>query len=93
MDRALAGEHFIEVQYQPALSVWWELNWNPIRNEGKVIGLSVFVQDITDRRRSQEISRELEENFRNSPDSFSRESMRFQVIGVDNRCVGYNFRA
>jgi len=63
MDRALAGEHFIEVQYQPALSVWWELNWNPIRNEGKVIGLSVFVQDITDRRRSQEISRGVRREF------------------------------
>jgi len=55
--RALAGEHFIEVQYQPGLSVWWELNWNPIRDKDTVIGLSVFVQDITNRRRSQEIAR------------------------------------
>ena len=63
MDRALAGEHFIEVQYQPGLSVWWELNWNPIRNKGTVIGLSVFVQDITNRRRSQEISRGVRREF------------------------------
>ena len=61
--RALAGEHFIEVQYQPGLSVWWELNWNPIRNKGTVIGLSVFVQDITNRRRSQEISRGVRREF------------------------------
>jgi PAS domain S-box-containing protein len=57
INRALAGEHFIEVQYQPALGVWWELHWNPIRDKDLVIGLSVFIQDITERRRSQEILR------------------------------------
>src|SRR5208283_2350739 len=61
--RALAGEHFIEVQYQPGLSVWWELNWNPIRDKDTVIGLSVFVQDITNRRRSQEIARGIRREF------------------------------
>jgi PAS domain S-box-containing protein len=61
--RALAGEHFIEVQYQPGLSVWWELNWNPIRDKDTVIGLSVFVQDITNRRRSQEIARGVRREF------------------------------
>ena len=63
MDRALAGEHFIEDQYQPGLGVWWELNWNPIRNKDIVIGLSVFVQDVTGRRRSQEISRGVRREF------------------------------
>ena len=63
MNRALAGEHFIEVQYQPALGVWWELHWNPIRDKDIVIGLSVFVQDITERRRSQEILRGIRREF------------------------------
>ena len=63
MDRALAGEHFIEAQYQPGLGVWWELNWNPIRNKDTVIGLSVFVQDITNRRRSQEMLRGVRREF------------------------------
>ena len=63
MGRALAGEHFIEAQYQPGLSEWWEFNWNPIRNKNTVIGLSVFVQDITNRRRSQEISRGVRREF------------------------------
>jgi len=63
MGRALAGEHFIEAQYQPGLSEWWELNWNPIRNKNTVIGLSVFVQNITDRRRSQEIARGVRREF------------------------------
>jgi len=63
INRALAGEHFIEVQYQPALGVWWELHWNPIRDKDIVIGLSVFVQDITERRRSQEILRGIRREF------------------------------
>ena len=61
--RALVGEHFIEVQYQPILCVWWELNWNPIKNKNTVIGTSVFVQDITNRRRSQEIARGVRREF------------------------------
>jgi PAS domain S-box-containing protein len=63
MDRALAGEHFIEDQYQPGLGVWWELNWNPIRNKDTVIGLSVFVRDITNRRSSQEMLRGVRREF------------------------------
>jgi len=63
INRALAGEHFIEVQYQPALGVWWELHWNPIRDKDLVIGLSVFIQDITERRRSQEILRGIRREF------------------------------
>jgi PAS domain S-box-containing protein len=63
IDRALAGEHFIENQYQPGLGVWWELNWNPIRNKDKVIGLSVFIRDITNRRRSQEMLRGVRREF------------------------------
>jgi PAS domain S-box-containing protein len=63
MNRALAGEHFIEAQYQPGLGVWWEFNWNPIRNKDTVIGLSVFVKDITERRRSQELLRGIRREF------------------------------
>ena len=63
INRALAGEHFMEAQYQPALGVWWELNWSPIRNKDTVIGLSVFVQDITERRRSQELLRWIRREF------------------------------
>jgi CheY-like chemotaxis protein len=61
--RALGGEHFIEAQYQTSLGVWWEFNWNPIRNKDKVIGLSVFVKDITERRRSQEQARGIRREF------------------------------
>jgi PAS domain S-box-containing protein len=63
LNRALAGEHFIEAQYQPGLSVWWEFNWSPIRNKDMVIGLSVFVKDITERRRSQEMLRGVRREF------------------------------
>ena len=63
MNRALAGEHFIEAQYQPALGIWWEFNWNPIRKKDTIIGLSVFVKDITERRRSQEMLRGVRREF------------------------------
>jgi PAS domain S-box-containing protein len=63
MNRALAGEHFIEAQYQPGLGVWWEFNWNPIRKKDTIIGLSVFVKDITERRRSQEMLRGVRREF------------------------------
>jgi PAS domain S-box-containing protein len=63
INRTLGGEHFIEAQYQPGLGVWWEFNWNPIRNKDKVIGLSVFVKDITERRRSQELLRGIRREF------------------------------
>ncbi|MCX6003036.1 MAG: response regulator [Chloroflexi bacterium] len=63
MNRALAGEHFIEAQYQPGLGVWWEFNWNPIRSKDTVIGLSVFVKDITERRHSQELLRGIRREF------------------------------
>ena len=63
MNRALGGEHFIEAQYQPALGIWWEFNWNPIRKKDTVIGLSVFVKDITERRRSQEMLRGVRREF------------------------------
>jgi PAS domain S-box-containing protein len=63
MNRTLAGEHFIEAQYQPGLGIWWEFNWNPIRKKDTVIGLSVFVKDITERRRSQEMLRGIRREF------------------------------
>jgi PAS domain S-box-containing protein len=63
MNRALAGEHFIEAQYQPGLGIWWEFNWNPIRKKDTIIGLSVFVKDITERRRSQELLRGIRREF------------------------------
>ena len=63
INRALAGEHFIEAQYQPGLGVWWEFIWNPIRKKDTVIGLSVFVKDITERRRSQEMLRGVRREF------------------------------
>ena len=63
MNRSLAGEHFIEAQYQPGLGIWWEFNWNPIRKKDIIIGVSVFVKDITERRRSQEILRGVRREF------------------------------
>ena len=65
IDRALAGEQFSEVQYQQIEDIWWEFNWNPIcDNNDVVIGVTVFVRDITERERAEGILRESVERFR-----------------------------
>jgi PAS domain S-box-containing protein len=57
-DRALQGEHFIiEEEYgnEARQRVWWENRYGPIYNEANaVIGLTVFVVDIAERRQADE---------------------------------------
>ncbi len=51
-DRALSGESFTEIQYEPRYDIYYEINWNPIRSpEGEIVGLTAFIQDITQRRK------------------------------------------
>jgi PAS domain S-box-containing protein len=67
-DRALAGESFTvtEAYGDTALDRrWYEDIYNPIRDEkGAVIGLTLFLTDITERRHMEEALRESEEKFR-----------------------------
>ncbi len=54
-DRALNGESFSEIQKEPDLPIYWELFWNPIiADSNEVIGLTCFVQNISDRKHSEE---------------------------------------
>ncbi len=44
---------------------WISLNCQPVRDqEGKIIGIQIITQDITDRKKAEEAIRESEENFR-----------------------------
>jgi len=55
IDRALRGEAFTEIQHQPDPDIWYEFNWNPIRQRtGDVMGVSVFIRDITERQLTDE---------------------------------------
>jgi PAS domain S-box-containing protein len=52
IDRALGGEAFTEVQYQERLGIYYELLWNPFRLEdGTIGGVTVFIRDVTERKR------------------------------------------
>jgi PAS domain S-box-containing protein len=54
IDRALNGEMFSEIQHQPDLNIYYEFSWNPIIQRKEVIGATVFIRDITDRRQAEE---------------------------------------
>jgi PAS domain S-box-containing protein len=64
-DRALAGESFTEVEVQPGLGIWYEFSWHPIRApDGKVNGLTAFIQDTTRRKRTETALAESELKYR-----------------------------
>jgi PAS domain S-box-containing protein len=67
-DRALSGESFtlVEAYGDTALERrWYEDSYNPITDEkGNVIGLTLFLTDITSRKQMEEALRESEEKFR-----------------------------
>ncbi|MGB0581823.1 MAG: PAS domain S-box protein, partial [Limisphaerales bacterium] len=65
-DRGLQGERFlVEERYgEGAQTHDVEVRFNPIRNHGGIVGVSVFIRDITDRKKSENSLRESEERFR-----------------------------
>ncbi|MFA6403914.1 MAG: PAS domain S-box protein [Salinivirgaceae bacterium] len=47
MVRALQGETISEIHHQPDLNTYYEYSWNPIWENENVIGVTVFVKNIT----------------------------------------------
>jgi PAS domain S-box-containing protein len=54
IDRALQGEAFSEIQHQPDQDIYYEFNWNPILQDKEIVGVTVVIKDITERRRTEE---------------------------------------
>lgn len=81
-DRALSGEHFVlEEEYgdKNLVRTFYNDYYNPIINdEGKVIGLSVLVIDLTKSRRTEEKMRKSEEDL-----SITLQSIGDAVISTD----------
>ncbi len=59
--RVLDGDVFTEIQEQPNMGIYYEFNWSPIRaNNGKAIGITAFIRDITERKLAEAKVVELE---------------------------------
>ncbi|MFH0988629.1 MAG: PAS domain S-box protein [bacterium] len=54
IDRALHGEAFSETQHQPDSDIYYEFSWNPIYQHEEIVGVTVFIRDITERKRAEE---------------------------------------
>jgi PAS domain S-box-containing protein len=54
MDRAFKGEAFTEIQHQTDSEIYYELNWNPVFQNDEVVGITAFIRDISDRKRTEQ---------------------------------------
>jgi PAS domain S-box-containing protein len=67
-DRTLAGEHLIfteEYGDKRHLRTWWENRYSPMMGENdRIVGLTVFVADITERKRVEESLEASERSYR-----------------------------
>lgn len=74
IDRVLKGESFNEIQHQPHFDVYYGINWNPVIVSGEVLGATVFIQNITERKRAEKHLADSEEKHRilflDSPDAY-----------------------
>jgi len=85
LQRALRGEHFVTEHYQdlPAYKGYILITYNPILNEeGHVTGAAVFIRDITERKRFEEIIKGINDNLQ-----AVMESTADRILAVDR-----NFR-
>jgi PAS domain S-box-containing protein len=66
-ERVLSGEHFTKTEWygEQKNRFWYELAYNPIYDESNnVNGITVFITDITERKRTTEALKDSEEKFR-----------------------------
>jgi PAS domain S-box-containing protein len=53
MDRALRGDIFTEIQHQTEPDIYYEFSWNPVIQNGDIVGITSFIRDITERKRTE----------------------------------------
>jgi len=95
LDKALNGEKFkMTVPYPSANgTIFFMLSYHPIVSEGEVIGLSMFVEDITELKQSQQIlekySQNLEELVQERTEELSRKNQVLQDT-MENLTIAQN---
>ncbi len=87
MDRALHGETFFEVQFQPGIDIYYEFKWSPIFQYEDIIGITAFISNITEHKKAGKALRESEQLFRalveSSPDFIARYDSEYRRIYVN----------
>ena len=54
IDRAFAGESFVEIRHQPGADIHYELSWNHVRlPDGTIVGVTAFIRDVRERMAMQ----------------------------------------
>ena len=54
IERALAGESFVEIRHQPGADIHYEFSWNPVRlPDGTIVGVTAFIRDVSERMAMQ----------------------------------------
>ncbi len=54
IDRVLRGEIISDIQHQPEPDTYYNFRWNPVFQDKEVVGVTVFISDITKRERAEE---------------------------------------
>lgn len=92
MDRVLKGESFLEIQYQPDHNVYYEFNWNPVFKAKEIIGITVFIRDITESKLTKNtINTHLSLNkfaFTHSLDELLQKTLD-EVCSITNSPIGF----
>jgi PAS domain S-box-containing protein len=100
IDRALHGEIFTTEQIygdENLQRTWFEASYYPIRDEKTIIGVAVFVRDITERKLSEQLLQKKEANLRtlidNNEHSIWLINRQYELIDFNtifkDYCVSY----
>ena len=96
-NRALAGESFTVAEAYGATNLerrWYENTYNPIMdNNGKISGLTLFLTDITERKKAEDALRQNEEKYQSIiealPDAVSVIDKDFNVTFANDRLLSW----
>ncbi|MCX7876710.1 MAG: PAS domain S-box protein [Melioribacteraceae bacterium] len=93
MDRVLSGESIYEIQEQINLGIYYEFNWNPIYSDNEIIGLTVFVRDISEQKKYEieliKSEQRFHSTFENMQEGCQIISHDWTYLFVNKVAVGY----